>query len=253
MTNYSAAIALATSNTTLVQNLSGLSVMEGDDWGYGYNLGVLFEPTKDMRVGLSYRSQVKLKLEGTVTFDGVPVTASPTLNAWLNTNFANGPVTATITLPDSLSTSLYSRLNDKLELLADVTWTNWSKFVQLKVDRTSGANVSTTPENWEDSWRYSLGANYRQDDQKTWKFGVAYDQTPVPDQYRTVRIPDESRLWLALGLQYRLANKDRLDAAYTHLFVNDANINSTVTGQGTLNGSYSSHVDILSVQYTHSF
>jgi len=170
-----------------------------------------------------------------------------------NARVSNGSVTADVNLPDSFSVSLFNKLNDRLDLLADVSWTNWSLFDELKVDRSNGANVSTTPENWDDTWRISLGFNYRQNDQLTWRAGLAYDQTPVSDRWRTARIPDEDRTWLAFGLQYALTDKSKLDVGYAHLFVKDSSINSTVAGQGTLSGSYENQVDILSAQYTHSF
>ncbi len=253
MANYSAAIAAATSNTVLLANRSGLSTMKGDDWGWGYNFGVLFEPVPDLRIGVSYRSRVEMTLEGTVKFSNVPVTGNAALDAALATRLAKGPVTADVTLPDSFSVSLFNKLNDRVDLLADASWTHWSLFDQLKVDRTSGTNVSITPENWKDSWRVSLGLNYHQSAQLTWRGGLAYDQTPVPDQWRTARIPDQDRTWLAFGLQYALSNKSKLDVGYAHLFVKDASINNTVAGQGTLNGTYSNQVNILSAQYSHNF
>ena len=42
----------------------GRARVEGDDWGVGYNLGVLFEPWKDTRIGAVFHSKVDLKLEG---------------------------------------------------------------------------------------------------------------------------------------------------------------------------------------------
>lgn len=253
MTNYSAAIAQATGNLLLLPNLSGLSSMKGDDWGVGYNLGVLFEPAPDTRIGLSYRSRVRMELEGSVSFQNVPVTGNGAVDAGLAAIFANGDVTAKVTLPDSFSASLFKKLNERIDLLADVSWTNWSLFRELKIDRTSGANVSTTPENWEDTWRFSLGMNYRQDDRLTWRAGVAFDQSPVPDQWRTPRIPDQDRTWIAVGFQYTMPDKSKWDVGYAHLFVKDPSMNMTVAGQGTLSGSYDNTVDILSVQYTRNF
>jgi len=242
MTNYSALAGGA-----LGTNLSGLTKVEGDDWGWGYNLGILFAPSSDMRVGVSYRSRVEMTLEGKVKFANVPAALAG------NPRLATGSVTADVTLPDSLSVSLFNKLNDRMDLLADVSWTNWSLFDELKVDRSNGVNVSTTPENWDDTWRVSLGINYHQNSQLTWRAGLAYDQTPVSDQWRTARIPDEDRTWLAFGLQYALTDKSKLDVGYAHLFVKDSSISSRVAGQGTLSGSYENKVDILSAQYTHSF
>jgi long-chain fatty acid transport protein len=182
-----------------------------------------------------------------VSFANVPapMASSPRLQT--------GPVTADVTMPASASLSLFHKLSPSVDVLADITWTGWSAFDALTVRRTSGTVVSSTTENWQDSWRYSLGVTWHQDAAWTWRAGVAYDETPVEDAYRTPRIPDESRTWVALGGQYRLSGKAALDFGYAYLFIEDASINSTVAGAGTLRGNYENSVNILSAQYTHSF
>jgi len=216
----------------------GLATVKGDDVSWGFNLGALWHVNDATRIGLAYRSEVDYTLEGTVTFSGLPA--------------GNGPVTADTTLPDSASLSLFHKLNERWDLLADVTWTGWSDFDELRIVRTSGVVVGLTPENWDDSFRYSVGANYHLNDKLTLRGGVAYDETPVSDAYRTARIPDESRTWIAVGAQYRLSERSRIDVGYAHLFVEDASINKTESGV-TLTGTYEASVDILSAQLTLDF
>ena len=217
---------------------AGLLTVEGDDYGWGFNLGALWQLSDATRIGLAYRSEVDQKLEGTAEFSVVTA--------------LNGPVTASVTLPDSASLSLAHQLTPRLELLADMTWTGWSDFDELRIVRTNGTLLGVTQENWSDSYRYAVGANYRLNDRLTLRAGVAYDETPVSDAFRTVRIPDESRTWLAFGAQYRLSDKTALDFGYAHLFVKEAKINKTESGV-TLTGKYDSSVDILSAQLTHNF
>ncbi|TCJ15992.1 transporter [Parasulfuritortus cantonensis] len=243
MTNYSALIYQATGNP--VAGVEGLARVKGDDWSWGYNLGVLFEPVKDTRVGLSYRSRVKYTLDGTVAFSDRPALLEPYL--------PDGDVTAKVTLPDSWSLSLFHKLSERIDLLADVTWTHWALFKDLTVVRDGGTVLSTTPEHWDNVWRYSVGLNYHASDALTWRFGVAFDQSPVSESYRTPRIPDEDRTWLALGMQYRFAKYGRVDVGYAHLFVPDAPINGGSLGTGYLVGEYDDAVDIFSLQYTHTF
>lgn len=216
----------------------GLATVKGDDVSWGFNLGALWHVNDATRIGLAYRSEVDYTLEGTVTFSGLPA--------------GNGPVTADATLPDSASLSLFHKLNERWNLLADVTWTSWSDFDELRIVRTSGVVVGLTPENWDDSFRYSVGANYHLNDKLTLRGGVAYDETPVSDVYRTARIPDESRTWIAVGAQYRLSERSKIDVGYAHLFVEDARINKTESGV-TLTGTYEASVDILSAQLTVDF
>ena len=217
---------------------AGLVTVNGDDYSWGFNLGALWQASETTRIGLAYRSEVEHTLEGSVEFSGVPA--------------LNGPVTADATLPDSVSLSLYQKLGSRWDLLADVSWTGWSDFDELRILRTSGALVGVTPENWDDNYRYSIGVNYHLDDKLTLRGGVAYDETPVSDTYRTARIPDESRTWVAFGAQYRLSAQSLLDVGYAHLFVQDANISKTESGV-TLAGTYEGSVDILSAQLTLNF
>lgn len=206
--------------------------MKGDDDAWGYNFGVLFKLDNNTRLGAAYRSQIKYHLEGRATG---PV---------------NGAVAAGLTTPASASLSLVTRVNDHWELLSDVSWTGWRSFDKLAV--TGAVNV-TMPENWNDTLRFGLGANYHKSDKWLWRIGMAYDQSPVPDaQLRTVRIPDADRIWLAFGGQYKLSAKGWVDFGYAHLFINEATIDH-VEGPIRVKGSYDSRVNIVSAQYTHTF
>ncbi|PKO73740.1 MAG: aromatic hydrocarbon degradation protein [Betaproteobacteria bacterium HGW-Betaproteobacteria-17] len=218
---------------------AGLATVKGDDYGWGYNLGALWQAGEATRIGLAYRSEVKQTLNGDVGF------STDTL--------LNGPVNAGVTLPDSASLSLFHTLDSRWDLLADITWTGWSDFRELRIVRTNGDVLGTpTQENWSDSYRYSVGANYHLNDKLTLRGGVAFDETPVSDAYRTARIPDEDRTWIAFGAQYRLSRHSAIDVGYAHLFIRDAAIDKTENGV-KLTGRYEASVDILSAQFTLNF
>jgi hypothetical protein len=59
--------------------------------------------------------------------------------------------------------------------------------------------------------RYSVGASYQCNDAWKVKMGLAYDESPVPQQYRTARLPDNNRLWLSAGLQYASSERLKID------------------------------------------
>jgi long-chain fatty acid transport protein len=156
---------------------------------------------------------------------------------------------ASITLPATVDLSWAWKLNDAAEFFASATWTGWSSFKELRVKFDNGNPDDVTPENWHDTWRLAVGANYRLNDKWLLRAGLAYDQTPVRDQYRTVRIPDNDRRWLSVGTRYRVSAQVVVDLAYTHIFTDSTPISETAgTPIGTLNGDYDSSVDIASVQ-----
>jgi long-chain fatty acid transport protein len=261
--NFAAATFGATGNAAAAGLVAaagqeGTVSVKGSDSAWGYNLGAMFRVSQDTRIGISYRSAIQYHVTGTVNFNGVPTATLTAISPALAGAFSNGNVSLNIKMPDSASLALQHRLDDKWILLGDVTWTGWSKIQQLVVVRDSGTTLSTTPENFKDTWRIGLGANYRYSDAWTIKMGVAYDETPVNDTDRTARLPDQNRYWLSVGGQYRLSKQGTLDFGYAHLFVKDTSINQPANGaspflSGQLTGTYQSSIDIVGVQFTYQF
>jgi long-chain fatty acid transport protein len=238
--------AIMTGPGPISVNPDAIATLDADDDAWGWNLGLLAQITPDTRVGVSYRSQLKYTLSGTTSaaIPGVG-TVLPTTN-----------ISTDVTLPDMASLSIMHKLNDKWDLLGDATFTRWSKLDTLNVNTSSGT-LDTLVFKFDDSWRVSLGANYHYSERWTFKGGVAWDQTPVQDQYRTVRLPDNDRKWLSFGGKYKVSQNGAIDFGYSHLFISNASINNTKVGQGglttTVIGSYEGSIDILSVQYSQAF
>ena len=228
----------------------------GDDWGYGFNLGILYELSDSTRIGAAYRSEVKHKLKGQLKAKNFPSALAPFSSA-----FATQDITAALTLPETASFSVYHQLTDKLAIMGDITWTGWSSFDKLTIefdDTFADASNSTTTENWNDTWRYSLGATYQVNEMWVLRSGVAFDETPISDKYRTPRIPGEDRIWLSLGTGIHLTDRLSMDAAYAHLFVADSKLEKSAadpedTARGTVIGEYENSVDIVSIQFTYNF
>jgi len=218
--------------------------LEGDDIGFGFNGGILIEPSDRTRLGLHYRSSVKLEIEGTSTLG-----SNPSSKAKLD-----------ISLPDTLSLSAYHAYNDQWAVMADVTWTQWSRLDALTV-KTNGDVASVTPMQYDDSMRYAIGAIYKYNPTWTLRAGVALDRTPIESpELRTPRIPGEDRTWLAFGAKYQYSKDISFDFGYAHLFVDDPKINNPdahtpplATGFHTLTGEYDAAVDILSAQVSWKF
>lgn len=227
-----------------------------DDDSWGWNLGALFTIGTGTRIGITYRSSVEYDLSGTSVVSRLPAAVGGTA--------ANG-VTANVKLPDSVSWGIAHPINRAWELLGDITWTNWSKIKAVpfvattaSVLRPVGATLDTFNLQFKDGWRVGVGANWNWRDDFQVKFGVAYDKTPVTDEFRTPFLPDQDRTWLAIGGKYRMSKQATLDFGYAYLFVKDASINQqkgivTAPLQGNIIGNYESNVNIISAQLTYSF
>jgi len=216
------------------QQLDGDAKLSADDWGYGFNLGVLCELSEGTRLGLSYRSKISYDLEGQADFT-TPAAATAVA---ISQGLVDTAGSAEIDMPGSLSVSAYHQLDDKWALMADVTWTNWEVLDELRVKLASGALDNVTTFEWEDSVRVAAGVTYAHDDQWTFRGGFAYDPTPVPNaQRRTPRVPDADRYWVSLGSSVRLSEQVGLDFAYTYLTADETSINKTATGEDQLRGA----------------
>lgn len=253
--------ALVPALITANGNLEGFTAVRGDDSSWGYNVGVLFEFSDDTRVGLSYRSTIDYKIEGGVRFDAP--TASNAIGAGIiaavsapGATLATGPASVDLKLPDIATASFYHRMG-KVELMADVAWTGWSSIQELRVVRSdSGQVLSVTPERWEDTWRYAVGATYQLNDQWKLRGGVAHDDTNVPDSTRTARLPDSERTWVAIGAQWNPGHAWVVDVGYAHLFADDVPLrqnDGNAVARGFLIGQQESAVDIISAQLAYKF
>lgn len=223
-----------------------LGVLEGDDTAWGWNAGAMFQLSPQTRVGLSYRSAVKFDLEG-----------KQTIAAPLNVDRG---ITAKLETPDTFSLALSQKLSDRLELLADVTWNGWSSLKALEPMIGSARATAPLRYNFEDTWRVGLGAKYQLNDAWNLRAGIAYDQTPVPDEAsRTMTVPDSDRTWLAFGARWKMSPKTSVDMGYAHIFFKDVktaravmNTAETATLQ-TVRGDFKTHAHLLSVQVNYNF
>jgi long-chain fatty acid transport protein len=239
----------------LVPPVESRARIDIDDSQWGFNLGVLVNLSPGTRIGLTYRSAMDYELTGNIRFSNVPVLGTAT----------NG-VRANAELPDTISWAIAHAFNPRWEMLADITYTRWSKIKAVPLVTTSasavvpasGVTLDTFNFQFKDSYRVGVGVNYKWSEAFTLKLGAAYDKSPVEDRFRLSFLPDSDRTWLAVGAQYRMSKQATLDLGYAHLFVKDGSINqqrgvAALPLQGNVIGNYDNHVNIVSAQFSYSF
>jgi long-chain fatty acid transport protein len=241
--------------------------VDGSDNAWGWNVGVLWQANDQTRWGAAYRSRIKYTIEGNIDIGNptalgalppalAPVGAAIMQQVSANPSLQSGGVKLDLKMPDTANFSVFHQFNNKWDLMADLQWTGWSSIQELRIKRLNGAPDIVTPENFRDTWRASVGANYRYSDAWIFRGGLAYDQSPVRDAERTPRLPDNNRTWLAMGVQYKISPQWAVDVAYAHIWVKnpgiDQNAGSTAA-YGLINGSYDSNVNIGGLQVTYTF
>ena len=228
----------------------GSTKVSGEDWGFGGNLGIIFEPVPGTRIGIGYRSPQKLNIDGRVRFGTgrfSPALFGPVLES--------GRATAPLTLPQWASVSLYHAINSQWAAMFDATWTDWSVIEELRIRFPGNPPRPDTvlPTKWKDSWRFALGSVYKPSATWTLRTGIAHEKTPTPDpRHYTPRVPAGDGVSLAIGASYLWNRNWAVDAAYTHIFIDALPINRT-EGAHRLAGHYSGSVDIIGLQLNYTF
>lgn len=231
----------------------GRSKLTGDGWDAGFNIGLLFHPTEQTRVGLHYRSGTSHNLEGSAELSGLrgPLAA------------ANGRSTSRtqIDLPDILSLSLTQAVTDRLTVMGEVQWFGWDAFGEIRVTFADGRPDVVRPQGFENTFTAGLAAEYALDPKWTLRGGIQYDESPTTDALRNTSIPDSDLLWLGLGASYSVSDQLRLDLGYVYGIFDRAEIDLAVPFFGgtplastvKVRGETDSHVDTLSFSVSYNF
>jgi len=241
----------------------GFSTIKGNNNAIGFTVGGLFSFTGDTHLGISYRSKVKHKITGGDALFEVPAAAAAVLGALQPGTFVNTNGRAELTLPAVLTFSLSHRINDRWSIMGDLSRTAWKpSFNEVVVKFDSNQPDNQLVFNYDDTTFASIGLEYRLNERVTLRSGIAYDETPTsygkpldtpPVDGRDVRVPDQTRKWLSFGLSWAASDTTEYNFGYTHLFVNDANINTVNRTGNRMFGGFDVSGDIFALSINRRF
>lgn len=227
---------------------------KANDTRYGFHTGIMYQFSHDTRAGLSYHSQVVHHLTGTSSFVGPLATA-----------FNGGPFSsqgyANLRIPAYTALSLYKHMN-RFSMMGTIILTQWNVNRQLYMYNVSGIsalspsrNITVViPEYYRNTLNVSVGGDYEATDKIKLRAGVGYDQSPVPNAYRNVTLPDNNRVAVAVGGHYQTNKAIGFDIGWTHLFIPQSSINPPPQQTGdqivTTNGNVTGGADVIAGQVT---
>ena len=245
--------------------------------GWAYNVGLLYRLNEFWKAGFSYRGHTKLEVsrnQGAVKW--TPSSKTLADLAVLNPLLALVPVNPLV----ATSTRGYTRLSLPGIFLAgisttaipdwtlefDLQYTTWNHFddIQIQVEPplqlhpalvTAGlaasASVpvlSTMEEDWENTWGFHLGAEYRYNDHLAARAGYFFDKNPVPDRTLGAILPDADRHNFSLGFGYT-RGPWTVDAAYMWSHFENRTTHDNYQG---FNASYRTDFHLLGVTVTRA-
>jgi Long-chain fatty acid transport protein len=235
--------------------------IKGDDTALGFNAGILVQATDTTRVGLTYHSKVKYKLEG---HTNVTASSDPFTAARLKSNRYDA--TLKIDTPESWDLSVTQEINDAWKVYAGSTWTRWSRLKDITVQNegvTAAAGGGAAPalfttikeeQNWHDTWAYAIGTSYQLNKQWVLRTGLTWDQSPTNNENRSPRIPTGDRTIFSLGAGYAVNENLTIDAAYSYLKEESVKVDDQKAALGSYYSSkYENSANGFAVGATYKF
>ncbi|MFH0933237.1 MAG: outer membrane protein transport protein [Nitrospirota bacterium] len=226
---------------------------EGDGTGIGYNFGILLEPHRDISIGASYRSEIKVDIDGRATHDDV--------NPFLSAGFPNTNGDTDITLPQQIHVGVYYKGLDPLTFEVALRWEGWSSYDQLKISLDKpvfNSKTSVAEKDWEDTYSVSIGAKYQLNDSVALLAGYLYGGNPIPDKTFEPAIPDANTHLFCIGTSIK-QKKFKVDLAYGYQILQEREKNNSITdpvsglSAFSANGNYKSNLHLVAFSLTYIF
>lgn len=234
----------------------GVAKFSADGWSTGFNIGAIAKVSESLTLGVSYRSELEHTLKGPLSFvlDSQGIGAAIRQRTGL---FTNTQARTDLSMPDLVSFGARDEISDHWTGLFEVDWTDWNKFRELRVVPANPVQPDdVTAANWRNTLFVSAGAEYRSDERWSFRAGVAYDQSPVPNFTRGPRIPDADRIWVSTGVTYHASGTTdvkftvgRLFNLQTNVTRNQAQLGNSL--RGTLVGTTDSNVNVIGLQWVY--
>lgn len=206
----------------------GKAELSGTGNGFGFNVGLYVQATKHINFGVTYRSQVDMRLkQGNADF---------TVPSGLEENFPDGPFTSSIPLPSVFTLAMAVKPNDKLTIAIDGNYVGWNAYDTLAFDyenNTSSLQDTKSARNYVSSISTRLGGEYKVTEKITARLGFAYAISPVQSGYVTPETPDNNRINYTGGVGYKLNEKFIFNASFlfTQVKRKDTNLETGLSGQ----------------------
>lgn len=219
---------------------------EMDDYATGANAGLTWRVTPKQRLALTYRSPFDLRFSGDMETTGVPPPA-----------VAESDINTTFKFPTIVAVGYGVQVTDTVRVEANVEWLQFSRFETMTIQ--AGENdplvgllgLASTPQKWNDTWTFGLGADWRFAADWTLRAGYLYLPSPIPDSTFTPSTLDVDQSVVSAGFGYQ-AGRHAIDFAYAIGLFDTRRVDGN---QNTLyqNGVYDFQGHLAALSYAYSF
>lgn len=158
-----------------------LVVDKADAWGGGYALGVIYQPTEGLKMGIAYTSESML--EDYETDKGYIQIAGQAIQR-------HHAKVVDLQLPQKVGVGISYQFTPKLLAGFDAEWQDYSHALRKIVVEMDGFPIPPSNLEWKDSYHFAIGAEYKITPRFTLRAGYAYTSESVtPDEGAFPYIP----------------------------------------------------------------
>ena len=203
--------------TAMINNILPVGIGDGqlevkdNTVGVGGQFGVLYEPKKGTRIGVTYYSPIKLNFSDTPSFSNLGTIGT----ALQNNGVLNKKLELGVTVPQHVILSGYHELTDRWAVMGDFGWENWSQFGKVDVSIVSATTTSATTDiDYNDTYHVGIGSQYKLNPEWLLNGGFAYDSSMVSGANRSIALPVGATYKFGMGADWLMNPKIKLGFSY---------------------------------------
>ena len=210
---------------------------KGDDLGFGFNAGLLWQPHEKWSFGLNYHSATDMNLQGSSEFPAFPGTSTST--------------DAKVHFPLFASAGVSFRPTTNWNIEVNVDWTDWDSLNTVNFDRQGVGPLPVVPFafNYQSSWMYEFGVTRQLGNGWFVSVGYIYSENSIPDADFNPLVPDSN---LSLGSVGFGHHGQRWDWAFGYHFAH-GNRDVTSANNPLADGSYKTFNNAFNLSATFKF
>jgi long-chain fatty acid transport protein len=229
----------------------GTSTLEGTGAiGFGGNLGIAYQVTDRLRLGLRGTLPITVTYDGEASFelvnedglkdlvfvppsplsdtdgDGVPDQPVRAFDLVADRFEGDGPlvtqdIETELTFPAQVVAGLSVQVTERFTALADYQYTRWSSFDTIPLDFEKDALDQSREENYNDTHALRVGGSYDVTERLMAQVGYLFNTPAAPDEVVTPLLPEARRNQFTVGLGWQPVDLFEVHASYQLLLQND--------------------------------
>ncbi len=189
--------------------LKPLNAVNVDGRSFSYILGVLFTPLDSLRIGVTYREELRSNYEGEIRQElaqDLQASLGPFIELAGMSGVQSARFKLLLKLPRQVVLGLAWLPTEKLALTTDYVWTNWSTWkdqvIWIEGSGISGMNTISVSKNFHNTHSFRTGLEYAVTPVFRVRAGYYWDPTPVPARTLDLPTADTDRHVYTAGLGF---------------------------------------------------